>query len=256
MYCFVGILVTLRRETTPLEQLPPAQDSPTMRLIIIGCEYAGKTTLASEIEQWMEQSMGSCTTSFHDHFLPWDPNDTSPKKERIDVDMKLLALDEPQILEKYMRYVTHYHTQQGFYKKPDHCVVNWYYGDAVYGPLYYGFGGAGERGDRQVMARKYDELVMEFAPDTVLVLVKASADVIRRRRLERPQPQPYPEEQDIELVLDRFDEEFERSPLKHRIVLDTSATATPRETLDEFARQIPPLLTDADQARMQAHAQQ
>ena len=227
-----------------------------MHLIIIGCEYTGKTTLAFEISQWMEQSMGSCTTSFHDHFLPWDPNDTSPKKARIDVDMKLLPLNEPQILEKYMRYVTHYHTQQGFYKRADHCVVNWYYGDAVYGPLYYGFGAAGERGDRQVMARKYDELVIEQAADTVLVLVKASANVIRRRRSERSQPQPYPKEQDIELVLERFDEEFEHSLLTRRIILDTSATTTPRETLEDFAAQIQPLLTEADLVRMQNHTQQ
>ena len=39
---------------------------------------------------------------------------------------------------------------------------NWYYGDAVYGPLYYGFGGAGEVGDRQVMARSYDEMFAQL----------------------------------------------------------------------------------------------
>ncbi len=223
-----------------------------MRLIIIGSEYAGKTTLAAQIRQWMEQSMGSCTTSFHDHFLPWDPADTSPKKERVDVDLKLLTLNDPQIVEKYMRYVAHYHTHPSFYAKPDHCVVSWYYGDAVYGPLYYDFGGSGENGDRQVMARKYDAMVMETAPDTTLVFLKADADVIRQRRLETTQPQPFPREQDIEIVLGRFEEEFERSLIDRRFVLDTSST-TPQQTLEEFVALIQPHLEPADRSRMEDH---
>ena len=113
-----------------------------MRLIIIGCEYAGKTALAEGIRRWIEQNMGHCSSSFHDHFFPWDPADSGSKSERIEEDLKLLTLDDPILLEKYARYVIHYHTHPGFYAGPDHCVVNWYYGDAVYGPLYYGFGGS------------------------------------------------------------------------------------------------------------------
>lgn len=225
-----------------------------MRLIIIGSEYAGKTTLAAQIQQWMERTMGSCTTSFHDHFFPWDPEDTSPKKERIDVDLKLLTLNDPEVVEKYTRYVIHYHTHPNFYAKPDHAVVNWYYGDAVYAPLYYGFGGPGEAGDRQVLARSYDEMLTKTAPDTVLLLVKADAEVIRRRRQETSQPQPFPREQDIELVLGRFEEEFESSLIDRRVVLDTSSTTAP-ETLTNFVELIQPHLEPADRTRMQTGAQ-
>ena len=38
-----------------------------VRLILIGCEYAGKTTLANEIIEWIGRTMGSSRT-FHDHF--------------------------------------------------------------------------------------------------------------------------------------------------------------------------------------------
>ena len=194
--------------------------------------------------------MGSCTTSFHDHFFPWDPEDTSPKKERINVDLKLLTLNDPEVVEKYTRYVTHYHTHPNFYAKPDHGVVNWYYGDAVYGPLYYGFGAPGEIGDRQVMARSYDNMVMDIAPDTVLVHVKAEADVIRQRRSETALPQPFPREEDIGHVLGRFEEEFERSSITGRFVLDTSSK-TPEKTLTEFVEQIQGHLNPADQLRLQ-----
>lgn len=41
-----------------------------MRLIIIGCEQAGKATLSAGIRDWLLETMGTCETSFHDHFLP------------------------------------------------------------------------------------------------------------------------------------------------------------------------------------------
>ena len=89
-----------------------------MRLIIIGCEFTGKTTLARNLSEWMERELGSCTTSFHDHFLPWDPADPGPKGERIDDELKLLSLNEPSVVDKYNRYVIHYHTHPGFYSSP------------------------------------------------------------------------------------------------------------------------------------------
>ena len=225
-----------------------------MRLIIIGCEYTGKTTLAAGIKQWLEQCMGHCATSFHDHFLPWDPEDAGPKGDRIEEDLKLLTLNDSRLMGKYMRYVIHYHTHPNFYAKPDHCVVNWYYGDAIYGPLYYGFGGPGESADRQVMARSCDAMVMQDAPDTTLVLVKADADVLRRRRRDAARPKPYPLEEDIELVLEQFEEEFRRSLIRRRIVLDTSSTEAP-ETLEQFVAQIQQYLEPADHLRMLTHQQ-
>ena len=41
-----------------------------MRIIIIGCEQAGKATLSAGIRDWLLETMGTCETSFHDHFLP------------------------------------------------------------------------------------------------------------------------------------------------------------------------------------------
>ena len=32
-----------------------------MRLILVGCEYAGKTTLANEIVKWIDNTPGWCS---------------------------------------------------------------------------------------------------------------------------------------------------------------------------------------------------
>ena len=40
-----------------------------MRLILIGCEYAGKTTLAVEISKWMIEALGLPFVRWHNHFV-------------------------------------------------------------------------------------------------------------------------------------------------------------------------------------------
>ncbi len=39
-----------------------------MQLLIIGCEYAGTTTLAHAIDDWMALAMGSRMRLIHDHW--------------------------------------------------------------------------------------------------------------------------------------------------------------------------------------------
>ena len=54
-----------------------------MRIIIIGCEQAGKATLSAGIRDWLLETMGTCETSFHDHFLPWNPHGGGSKAEKV-----------------------------------------------------------------------------------------------------------------------------------------------------------------------------
>lgn len=93
----------------------------------------------------------------------------------------MLSLD-PSLLEIHQRYMTHDHTSASLYCVQDHCVIDWYYADVVYAPLYYGFGGAGQHADRRALARDYDHKVLELAPETASVLLKASPEIIRQRR--------------------------------------------------------------------------
>ena len=39
-----------------------------MRLILIGCEYAGTTTLANAINEWTQKTLGKEFSLIHDHF--------------------------------------------------------------------------------------------------------------------------------------------------------------------------------------------
>ena len=87
----------------------------------------------------------------------------------------------------------------------------------------------------------------------MLCHVTARPEVIRRRMEENPHPNGILKDQDVELVLQRFREEFERSRLMHKIELDTS-DATVDETIQDFVRKIGPHLSDKDRAGMAAKA--
>ena len=93
---------------------------------------------------------------------------------------------------------------------------------------------------------------MEVAPDAVLVLVKASPEVIASRMRESPHREGLLQEKDIEHVLDAFEEEYNRSFFRKRFVLDTS-TVTIDETLAQFVEQMRPHFTEADELRMITH---
>ena len=126
--------------------------------------------------------------------------------------------------------------------------------EAVYAPLYYGYGGADSgagfrsgEGQRTKMARAVEREIMRLASDAALVLLRADAEVIRRRLREAPHEYQVIDEKDVEVVLARFDEEYEGSLLSNKLVLDTSNT-TPAETLQQFMEEYEPYWTDADRS--------
>ena len=213
-----------------------------MRLIIIGCEFAGKSTLAAGIKEWSEKTFGGLTSSFHDHFV-------FPDGEANEEEQKQLMAMVPSLKEKYQRYLINYHFNPAFYSDNDHCLVGFYYSEAVYAPLYYGYGRPGEYADRANMVRACDHEVMQIAPDTVLVLMKASPEVIRQRMASHPEHKSVLQEKDIESVLNRFDELFAGTLIRRKFTLDTS-TSSIEETLAEFLKNMQPHFTQNDRLRM------
>ena len=238
-----------------------------MRLILIGCEYAGKTTLAVEISAWMRRVPGISLVRWHNHFVvprldqhlmvgrdedaevPGKPLEEEWGAEEFD---QILAMS-PALLEQFQRHMIWRHLCPDMFRDPDYLLIDWYYADAVYAPLYYGYGEPGSFADRRQRARAWDAEVMRQAPDTVLVLVRAAADLIRQRQRRQPHPRGLLAEPDVELVLDRFQEEFDSSLIARRFVLDTTR-ASIAETLQEFLSQIPPHLSPTDQQRAAAPA--
>jgi len=225
-----------------------------MKLILTGCEYAGKRTVGRRIWKWWSERTGAeyrdpPHSGFHDHFTV--PNVVHPvghEDHREQSEKEILDIN-PGLLEHFQRFQISYHFSKGFTNAPDHWLIDWYYADAVFAPLYYGYGRPGEYGDRRVMARHHDQEAMDIMPDTILVLVKASPEVIRERMHEVEHPRSLFEEKDVEYVLGRFQEEFDNSLIRQRFAIDT-AGATVDESLEEFTRKVDHYITPEDRQRM------
>ena len=225
-----------------------------MRLILVGSEYSGTTTLAEEIVKWRDKVMGPPTplgiVTYHDHFTPpwfghWD--------EIPDEDLEKYMELGPTLKEMFTRYQFAYHLSPQLYRDSDHILLGFHIEEAIYAPLYYGYGKAGEYGDRQSMARNIEKEIIEQGPETVLIHVKATADEIRRRMRESPHERNTIKEEDIEHILERFQYHYSHSILRYRFELDTT-TASVEETMAEFVEKIEPLISDRDRLRMQARA--
>jgi len=244
---------------------------------MMGCEYAGTTTLATMgISKWSKKVFGEGWGA-HDHGKKphvsghgseWAPdrgflrplNDEDwPHPDHPDRPITALSDKEedlymalsPRVAEFISRLNLHYHTPAVRDDSSSGGVIGHHFDDAIYGPLYWGYGGPGEPNgkDRSIYVRVIDSQIVEFAPQTVLVLVKASPDVIAKRMKENPHKRGVVQEKDIEYVLGRFEEEFKRSLIRHKISLDTS-TATLDETVAEFAIKIEPYLTDKQREQL------
>jgi thymidylate kinase len=236
-----------------------------MRLMMIGCEYAGKTTLAVEISKWMIEAMGLSFVRWHNHFVvpqvdqhlvirgQSDDHHVAPGKGAADSfaeeeQEQIMALT-PSLLEQFQRHMIWRHLHPNAYAEDDYLVINWYYADAVYAPLYYGYGDTGTFADRRQRARAWDAEVMKLGPDTVIVLVEASADVIRERMRAKPRAKGILQEKDVDRVLDRFREEYDNSLIYRRFTMDTT-DASPEESLQSFLKQMWPHLSQGDRLRM------
>jgi hypothetical protein len=220
-----------------------------MRVILIGCEYSGTTTVAFRIREWIHSEIGGHVNLVHDHFkIPYTvthPNEYAPVAPdfTIEEQEQFLALS-PRIKDNIMRHNVVYHTA-ALPGMADKLIVGLHIEEAIYGELYF------EYSDRRGFMDGIENKILNAVPDTVLCLATASPEAIRRRMAENPHPNSVLKEPDIELVLGRFQEEFERSRLTHKVSLDTS-DATIDESVAEFVRLVEPHLTDHDRARMAA----
>jgi len=223
-----------------------------MYLIVIGCEYTGKTTLITRVNEWLKEQMGESEFGdymIHDHFIrPFQEGDTEEAKQ----EAEYVAGMPPKLLEKYSRYMIDYHF--GFFKDDNNMLVNWYYADAVYAPLYYGFGGAGEYADRAMLVSWLDSKVMAAQPKTTLVLMKATPEVVRKRMQAARHPNCIVQDKDVEHILERFEELYVSSSIRRKITLDTT-DSTAESTMAEFLVKAESNFTDRQRMQMLAHRQ-
>ena len=229
-----------------------------MNIIAIGCEYTGTTTLMLGLQEWMKGAFGQ-TTIFHDHFKlpnnsghpPLDPDsiifDEEEKRQILEM--------SPKLKELFTRYTLYYHSPT---RARDSMTlgglhIGHHIDEMIYAPMYFGYGRPGEPGDRRVEAQNVEQALVKYMPETVLVLMRASADVVRSRMRAAPHADGVVRDEDIERVLQRFDEEFTRSAIRNKFTLDTTES-TQEETFKEFLCKMEPCWTEGDRLRMLTHA--
>ena len=222
-----------------------------MRLILVGCEYSGTRTLAKAIIAWAKETMDGFAGTpdeylVHDHFMI--PHISHPPDLTDEEHEQIMAL-RPRVKEMIQRHNIYYHIPFAAHRG-DSMLIGLHIADNVYGPLYFGYLVDPDPDDPKMATRgMFEEWINRFAPETVLVLVKATPEEIRRRMAARPHARPVLQYEDIEVVLQRFEEEFEGSRLPNKMTIDTSE-ATAKQSTHEFARKIEPLLTNHDHKRM------
>ena len=224
-----------------------------MKLLLIGCEYAGTTTLAKGILRWGEDEMGAYFGLIHDHWKvphvtghwPIDTDAFPTAEERRDlVDLS------PKFKEQMQRHSLYYHIQPGAFDKgkeeqqgfyPDYLAIGMHIEDAVYGPLYFGYGGEGQPAPRDIVKQTVERALLKFH-------VKADPTVIRQRMADAPHDNSVVQDKDVELVLRRFEQEYKSSTIRHKFELDTSDAAV-EGTLAELIAKLEPYLTEDDRER-------
>src|SRR5262249_30487958 len=138
-------------------------------------------------------------------------------------DREVMVALPPVLKERFQRFQVAYHVR--LVRKYEHILLGGFHiEEAVYGPRFY------YPGRRAGELREFEA---EMPEDTLLVLLAAKPEVIRRRMREAPHDYAIVPEADIEAVQTQFEEEFRASWIRHKFRIDTSEL-TPDELLQQF----------------------
>ena len=195
-----------------------------MRLILIGCEYVGKTTLANNLKDW-GSPLGK-------HFHMDDGDFTIPDVTMSPDDQKTMANLSPFLKERFQRMVIFYHID--VLMRSNDCILGGFHiEEKIYGPRYY----------HPNIGVNYHRYVETLLPsDTILVNLKADSDVIKERMESNPHKYQLVQPYEVDEIQNEFSYEFQQSKIENKIEFDTS-DLTPKTILDSFLNQVRPLLT-------------
>lgn len=197
-----------------------------MRIIAVGCEYSGVSTLINGINNWGNSK------NIHHHL---DDHFTIPDAYHLTVEEQQGMLDMlPAIKERFQRFQIVYHIR--LINRYDHILLGGFHiEESVYGPRYYYPG-------LNIQIREYES---NFPTDTILVHLYAKPEVIRARLEANPHPHTLVPSNDIPLVLEQFQEEVSKSWIRRKFEIDTS-DLTPQQLLEIFLERSVPYLNPSD----------
>ncbi|MDP6822519.1 MAG: hypothetical protein QF554_04430 [Dehalococcoidia bacterium] len=220
-----------------------------MRLLLAGCEYAGTTTVAHAIDDWMSENMGARFSLIHEHWKI--PHTSGHPDNTTSEEQEWLLQATPKFKEMHQRHSLYYHTQASTYNGGDGMVVGGHIDDAVYAPMYFGYGQKGYSFDRELTMHQVEKTILYFTNDTVVVHITADSDVIRKRMQDDPHENGIVGPDDVDKVKGRFEELVAWSLLGNKISIDNSGALV--DTMAQFVDKIEPYLTDSDRTRILAH---
>ncbi len=201
-----------------------------MRLVVIGCEYSGKSTLLEGLMEWGQKR--GIHHHLDDHFTIPDCQMLRTEEER----ESMLAM--PQVIkERFQRFQLAYHVY--LLHRYEHITLGGFHiEESVYGPRYYypSIGRVAEHG------RSWEA---SMPPETMLVLLTARPDVIAERMERAPHQYQVVPKEDIQAVLDEFQAEFGASWLRRKFRIDTS-DLSPKGLLEAFLEASFSHLTEKD----------
>ena len=222
-----------------------------MRIILIGCEYSGTTTLGFRIKEWVQDVIGGHVNLVHDHFkIPYtfghDPEYSTIPIEATQKELEAYRSLSTRQMEALQRHNIAYHVA-AVPKMDDKVIIGLHVEDTIYGELYFEYSSK-----RRAYGEAIERRLIETAPEVILCHLKVSPQVIRERMIANAHPYGVLKDADIDKVLSRFEKDFSSSTLPRKITLDTG-TSTIDETMIEFGEKIEPYLTDRDLIRRSSH---
>ena len=197
-----------------------------MRVIVVGCEYSGVSTLIDGIFEWGKER--DIHHHLDDHFTIPDAFHLTEEEQQGMLSML------PGIKERFQRFQIAYHVH--LLHKFDHILMGGFHiEEMVYGPRYYYPG-------KNIEIRSYEK---DMPDDTLLVHLSARAEVIRERMASNPHPHSLVPSEEVQDVLDHFADEFRLSWIGRKFVIDTS-DLSPEQLLGAFLKQSVPHLNASD----------
>jgi len=197
-----------------------------MRVIVVGCEYSGVSSLIDGLFEW-----GNERGIYHhldDHFTIPDAYHLSEEEQQGMLDML------PGIKERFQRFQIAYHVH--LLHKYDHILLGGFHiEEMVYGPRYYYPG-------KNIEIQSYEK---DIPGDTILVHLHAQAEVIRERMTSNPHPHSLVPSEDVPEVLAQFADEYRKSWIGRKFEIDTT-DLSPEQLLAVFLERSVPHLNPSD----------
>lgn len=199
-----------------------------MRLILIGTEYVGKTTLANALQEW-GLKVGK-------RFHMDDGDFTIPDYHHLnEEDQQTMWNMSPVLKERFQRMVIYYHLE--ILERYNDCIFGGFHiEEKIFGPRYYHPGS-------EVSYHRWLEHKM---PDNcILVHMTCDPDVIRQRMAYDPHPYELVKSHEIEEIMEEFLYEYNNSYFRQKLEFDTTRL-TPEGILEPFLEAVRPQVDARD----------